>query len=54
MLGADGEQPVGELVRVLDLADERVREERLPDRDDVAVDRGLGGEPLVCGDVLDE
>ena len=54
MLRSRREEPVGKLGRVLVLADQRVGEERLPHRHDIARDGGLGGEPLVRGDVLDE
>src|SRR5437773_1374734 len=54
VLSALGEEALGQLLDLRDLADQRMREQRLVDEVAVAGGRRLDGEPLVRGDVLDE
>ena len=49
-----GDEPVEQVVHELDLADQRMREQRLPRVHRIAAERGADGEALVGGDVLDE
>jgi hypothetical protein len=49
-----GDEPVEQAIYQLDLADQRMCEQRLPGVHGIAAERGAGGQTLVRRDVLNE